>query len=85
MLATGGSAIKAVQVLEEHGVSLENIIFVNLIAAPEGIQALLKCFPNLKIITACVDNALDEKKYIVPGLGDFGCRYYGTLEDDFSD
>jgi uracil phosphoribosyltransferase len=85
MLATGGSAIKAVEVLEKHGVSQETIIFVNLVACPEGIQALLNAYPNIKIVTACIDKALDEKKYIVPGLGDFGCRYFGTLKDDLSD
>ncbi|ORY03108.1 PRTase-like protein [Basidiobolus meristosporus CBS 931.73] len=78
MLATGGSAIKAVEVLLEHGVKEERILFVNLIASPEGIEAMLKRFPSIKIVTAQVDAGLDEKKYIVPGLGDFGCRYFGT-------
>jgi uracil phosphoribosyltransferase len=85
MLATGGSAIKAVEVLEKHGVSQEAIIFVNLVAAPEGIDALLSAYPSIKIVTACVDKALNKDKYILPGLGDFGCRYFGTLKDDLSD
>ncbi|KAK9694354.1 Uracil phosphoribosyltransferase, synthesizes UMP from uracil [Basidiobolus ranarum] len=78
MLATGGSAMKAIEVLLENGVQEERILFVNLIASPEGIEATLKCYPNIKIITAEVDAGLDENKYIVPGLGDFGCRYFGT-------
>ncbi|ORY06946.1 PRTase-like protein [Basidiobolus meristosporus CBS 931.73] len=78
MLATGGSAMKAIEVLLDNGVKEDRILFVNLIASPEGIEAMLKAFPNIKIITAEVDAGLDENKYIVPGLGDFGCRYFGT-------
>jgi uracil phosphoribosyltransferase len=80
MLATGGSAIKAIEVLIESGVLEERIIYINLICAPEGIAAVLGAFPKLKIVTAQVDDGLDAKKYIVPGLGDFGCRYFGTDE-----
>ncbi|CAG8625135.1 1633_t:CDS:10, partial [Ambispora gerdemannii] len=71
MLATGGSAIKAIEVLLQNGVREDRILFLNLIAAPEGIDAVTKRFSQLKIVTACVDQGLDEKKYIVPGLGDF--------------
>ncbi|KAK9763446.1 Uracil phosphoribosyltransferase, synthesizes UMP from uracil [Basidiobolus ranarum] len=78
MLATGGSAMKAIEVLLDNGVKEERILFVNLIASPEGIAATLKAYPGIKIITAEVDSGLDENKYIVPGLGDFGCRYFGT-------
>ena len=66
--------------LIESGVLEERIIYVNLICAPEGITAVLGAFPRLKIVTAQVDDGLDAKKYIVPGLGDFGCRYFGTDE-----
>ncbi|KAJ3334928.1 Uracil phosphoribosyltransferase, synthesizes UMP from uracil [Kappamyces sp. JEL0680] len=78
MLATGGSAIKAVEVLLEKGVSEENIVFVNLISCPEGIQAFCSAYPLVQIVTGFIDQRLNEKKYIVPGLGDFGCRYFGT-------
>lgn len=78
MLATGGSAIKACEVLIEAGVKEELIIFINLISAPEGIKAFHTNFPKIRIVTACIDEALNDKKYIVPGLGDFGCRYFGT-------
>ena len=81
MLATGGSAKKAIQVLINNGVSAERIIFVNLIASPEGIQSLLEEYPTVRIVTGSVDIGLDDKKYIVPGLGDFGCRYFGTLDE----
>ncbi|PRP88954.1 uracil phosphoribosyltransferase [Planoprotostelium fungivorum] len=80
MLATGGSACQAVEVLVEAGVKPDRIIFVNLIAAPEGIQVMTERFPEIKIVTAEVDEKLNEKKYIIPGIGDFGDRYFGTLE-----
>ncbi|EPZ31636.1 uracil phosphoribosyltransferase [Rozella allomycis CSF55] len=78
MLATGGTCKKAIQVLIEHGVPEENVIFLNLIAAPEGIKAIHSSYPKVQIVTAEIDQGLDEKKYISPGLGDFGCRYFGT-------
>ncbi|KAI9329247.1 uracil phosphoribosyltransferase-domain-containing protein [Zopfochytrium polystomum] len=78
MLATGGSAIKAIEVLKDNGVPEDRILFVNLICAPEGIENVLTAHPKIKIVTAGVDAALDENKYIIPGLGDFGCRYFGT-------
>ncbi|KAI8999210.1 uracil phosphoribosyltransferase-domain-containing protein [Gaertneriomyces semiglobifer] len=78
MLATGGSVIKAIQLLLSSGVPQERILFVNLICSPEGIENVLSLFPSLKIVTAEVDEGLDERKYIMPGLGDFGCRYFGT-------
>ncbi|KAF9236420.1 uracil phosphoribosyltransferase-domain-containing protein [Melanogaster broomeanus] len=74
MLATGGSAMKAVEVLREHGVPEERIIFINLIAAPEGLQAFCTKFPGLRVITGWIDKGLNEKAYIIPGLGDFGER-----------
>ncbi|KAG0257922.1 Uracil phosphoribosyltransferase, synthesizes UMP from uracil [Mortierella polycephala] len=77
-LATGGSAMKAIEVLIDHGVPEERILFVNLICCPEGITAVTDKFPAIKVVTAEIDGGLNEKKYIVPGLGDFGCRYYGT-------
>ncbi|TPX56967.1 hypothetical protein PhCBS80983_g04156 [Powellomyces hirtus] len=72
MLATGGSANKAIEVLLDHGVPEENILFVNLICAPEGIEKMLAVYPKIKIVTAEIDAGLDENKYIIPGLGDFG-------------
>jgi len=78
MLATGGSATKAIEVLQEHGVPEDKIMFLNLIAAPAGIRNIRQRFPKLRIVTTAIDESLNEKKYIVPGIGDFGDRYFGT-------
>ncbi|KAF8505080.1 PRTase-like protein [Hysterangium stoloniferum] len=74
MLATGGSAMKAVEVLLAEGVPEERIIFVNLISAPEGLNTFCTRFPALRVITGWIDAGLNEKAYIIPGLGDFGER-----------
>lgn len=76
MFATGGSATMAVEVLKSRGVPEDRICFLNLIASPEGINAFAEKFPKMRVVTAFVDQGLDEKNYIVPGLGDFGDRYY---------
>uniref|UniRef100_A0A060T8B5 uracil phosphoribosyltransferase n=1 Tax=Blastobotrys adeninivorans TaxID=409370 RepID=A0A060T8B5_BLAAD len=76
MLATGGSASMAVDVLISRGVPEERIYFLNLIASPEGIKTFSAKFPKLTIITGVVDEGLNEERFIVPGLGDFGDRYY---------
>ncbi|KIO27139.1 hypothetical protein M407DRAFT_194761 [Tulasnella calospora MUT 4182] len=76
MLATGGSAIKAVEVLKEHKVPEERIIFLNLISCPEGIRKFCETFPKCQLITGWIDKGLNEKRYIIPGLGDFGERRY---------
>lgn len=77
MLATGGSAMMAVEVLLSRGVQEKNIFFLNLVASPEGITAFQDKYPQVKIITGAIDEKLNAEKYIVPGLGDFGDRYYG--------
>ncbi len=76
MLATGGSAIATVDILKRWGV--KRIKFVGLIGAPEGIKALQKAHPDVDIHLAAVDDHLNEKGYIVPGLGDAGDRQFGT-------
>jgi uracil phosphoribosyltransferase len=76
MLATGGSAIEAVRALWEAGA--RHVRFVCLVAAPEGIAALQGAFPELEIYVACVDRCLNERGYILPGLGDAGDRLFGT-------
>ncbi|MGH2586630.1 MAG: uracil phosphoribosyltransferase [Dehalococcoidia bacterium] len=76
MLATGGSAIAAVDVLKEWGVP--EIRFIGLIAAPEGIAALHTKHPEVRIYVAAVDDHLNEHAFIVPGLGDAGDRQFGT-------
>ncbi len=76
MLATGGSAVATVDILKKWGVS--KIKFVGLIGAPEGIAALQTAHPDVPIHLAAVDDHLNEKGYIVPGLGDAGDRQFGT-------
>lgn len=80
MVATGGSACKAVEVIKEAGVPEEKITFLCIVAAPEGIVRLRAAFPKMNIIAAEVDLKLNKDKYIVPGLGDAGDRYFGTVE-----
>ena len=76
MLATGGSAVAALDLLVEQGA--KRIRLVNLVAAPEGIRRVQKSYPRVPIFTAAIDRRLDEKGYIVPGLGDAGDRLFGT-------
>uniref|UniRef100_A0A7S1EPV7 uracil phosphoribosyltransferase n=1 Tax=Timspurckia oligopyrenoides TaxID=708627 RepID=A0A7S1EPV7_9RHOD len=78
MLASGGTAKMAIQVLRDAGVNEEKIIFVSLFAAPEGISVLQEAFPKVTLVSASVDTCLTDKKYIFPGCGDFGDRYFGT-------
>lgn len=79
MLATGGSAIAALDALvKKRNVNPENITFVCLVAAPEGVEALQEAYPDVDIYTAALDDKLDESGYIVPGLGDAGDRIFGT-------
>jgi len=78
MLATAGSAKRAIAVLIDAGVPEANIMFINLICCPEGLRNLYNEYPNIKVVTCCIDEYLNEHKFIVPGLGDYGDRYYGT-------
>lgn len=83
IIATGGSAIKAAEDLISKNVKEEHIIFINLVAAPEGVREFGKLFPRVRIISCALDNHLNESALIVPGLGDFGDRYFGTdIYDD---
>ncbi|MFN8723380.1 MAG: uracil phosphoribosyltransferase [Rhodospirillales bacterium] len=78
MLATGNSAVHGVDVLKRHGAKGENIRFMALVAAPEGVRVLAAAHPEVKIYTAALDSHLDANAYIVPGLGDAGDRMFGT-------
>lgn len=77
MLATGGSASSAIDLLKEQGATL--IRLLSIVAAPEGVERLAKDHPGVDVYTAALDRGLDTRKYIQPGLGDFGDRLYGTL------
>lgn len=79
MLATGGSAIAAIDSVLERGAKIENIKFICIVAAPEGVKALQEAHPDVEVYTAALDEKLNEQAYIVPGLGDAGDRLYGTL------
>ena len=76
MLATGGSAAQALTVLRENGA--QDLRLVTIVSAPEGVAAIEAQHPDVPIITASIDRKLNDQSYIVPGLGDFGDRLYGT-------
>jgi uracil phosphoribosyltransferase len=83
MLATGGSATAAIEVLKRWGaVTPVRIKLVNLIAAPEGVEAVSKAHPDVEIHCAALDRQLNDKGYIMPGLGDAGDRQFGTGKSD---
>lgn len=77
MLATGGSAVEAVRQVKAAGAS--RITMLCVVSCPEGIAALSKAHPDVRIVTAAIDDGLNERSYIVPGLGDAGDRYFGTV------
>ena len=78
MVATGNSAVYAVDVLKKRGVPAHQIIFMALVAAPEGVQVFQDAHPDVKLFVASLDSHLNEHAYIVPGLGDAGDRIFGT-------
>ncbi|MDE1548868.1 uracil phosphoribosyltransferase [Jeotgalibaca caeni] len=78
MLATGGSAVAAIEALVRRGAKSDNIKFICLVAAPEGVKVLKDTYPEVEIITAALDERLNEQGYILPGLGDAGDRLFGT-------
>ncbi|ASG22000.1 MULTISPECIES: uracil phosphoribosyltransferase [Nitrospirillum] len=78
MLATGNSAVHAVDVLNRHGVADDQIRFMALVSAPEGVRVFHDAHPEVKVYTAALDSHLTDDAYIVPGLGDAGDRLFGT-------
>jgi len=76
MLATGGSAVAAINFLKEHG--CKNIIMMNIIGCPEGVKAVQEAHPDVEVYLAALDEKLNEHAYIIPGLGDAGDRIFGT-------
>ena len=79
MLATGNSLIEAIRLYTQKGIPQKNICCVCMISAPQGIEAVFKEFPNITVIVAAVDSHLNERGYIVPGMGDAGDRIFNTL------
>lgn len=79
MLATGYSGVHAIDTLVSRGVPTENILFMCLVAAPEGVSVVMDKYPRIRVYTASLDERLNENAYILPGLGDAGDRLFGTL------
>ena len=80
MIATGNSSHAAISLFLKKGILIQNMVFVSILSCPEGLKLLSKDFPNLKIITAQIDERLNSRGYIVPGLGDAGDRLFNTFE-----
>lgn len=79
MLATGGSALATLRLLRQSGAG--QIRLACIVAAPDGVDLLVREDPSIRIFTCALDRELNERKYILPGLGDFGDRYFGTASD----
>ena len=76
MLATGGSAIATLEIV--HAAGATDVRLISVVAAPEGVRAVHERFPTATIFAAVLDRGLNDRKFILPGLGDFGDRYFGT-------
>lgn len=79
MLATGNSMLEAIRLYADKNIPIKNIKCINIIAAPQGIELIQKEFPEIEIITAAVDDGLNEHGYIIPGMGDAGDRIFNTV------
>jgi len=77
-VATGAAAIMAIRVLLDHDVPQDNIVLVSLLMAEIGVHSIAYAFPNVKIVTSALDPEINEKFYVIPGIGNFGDRYFGT-------
>ncbi|XP_059441279.1 uridine kinase-like protein 4 isoform X2 [Corylus avellana] len=82
ILGTGNSAVQAISLLIRKGVPESNIIFLNLISAPQGVHMVCKSFPRIKIVTSEIELGLNKDFRVIPGMGEFGDRYFGTDDDD---
>jgi len=78
ILGTGSSASRAIRVLLDKGVQEQHIIFLTLIAAPEGVHTVCKRYPGIQVVTSEIDECIDGNYRVSPGVGDFGNRYFGT-------
>lgn len=81
MVATGGTLRMLILLLKEQGVKEENIIIASICAVPEGLVLLSQQFPGISFVMSVLDERLNEKKFIVPGIGDFGDRFFGTVKE----
>ncbi|WP_406139015.1 uracil phosphoribosyltransferase [Streptomyces sp. NBC_01089] len=80
MLATAGSALAAIDVLRESGVAEDRIIMVNFLSSPEGLRRVATERPRVRIVTSAIEERLNEHAFMVPGIGDFGDRFFGTTD-----
>jgi uracil phosphoribosyltransferase len=80
MLATGGSALAAVDVLLDAGVPADRITMINVLSSPEGLSRIQQERPDLRIVTSSVEERLNEHAFMIPGIGDFGDRFFGTTD-----
>ncbi|MFC1842312.1 uracil phosphoribosyltransferase [Candidatus Dependentiae bacterium] len=78
MISTGGTGLSTLEILHKRGVKQKNIIFAAIICSTEGLNAIKNEYPDITILQAGIDEELNKNKFIVPGLGDFGDRYYGS-------
>ncbi|KAF3337198.1 Uridine kinase-like protein 3 [Carex littledalei] len=78
ILGTGNTAVQAINLLLKKGVQESNIIFLNLISAPQGVHVVCKKFPRIKIVTSEIELGLNDEYRVIPGMGEFGDRYFGT-------
>lgn len=83
MLATGGTIVDAIErLMREQNIEEQNILINAVVAAPEGVTKIYRAFPRTKIVVGSVDNSLDERGYIAPGLGDFGDKYFHGMSHE---
>ncbi|MEX0849250.1 MAG: uracil phosphoribosyltransferase [Candidatus Dependentiae bacterium] len=78
MIATGGTGFETLTMLQKKNANLDTLLYISMVSAPEGINKIKNSFANITIITTSTDSHLNDKKFIIPGLGDFGDRYFGT-------
>ena len=78
MIASGGTGMQTLELLHKKGADMKKLLYVSMVSSPEGIQEIKKAFDTITIITAAEDTELNAQKYIVPGLGDYGDRFFGT-------
>lgn len=84
-VATGAAAIMAIRVLLDHDVAEENVLLVSLLMAESGVHSIAYAFPRVKIVTSALDPVINEKFYVLPGIGNFGDRYFGTEPSSIDD
>lgn len=81
-VATGAAAIMAIRVLLDHDVAEENVLLASLLMAESGVHSIAYAFPRVKIVTSALDPEINEKFHVLPGIGNFGDRYFGTEPSD---